>query len=297
MTSDPGLLTGLVVFVALCLGVFLAALVQRRIANAAWKRANPIEPGSGAKLLERLAELARPTVLLTPATRPGVSKLGGHPDLPSGAGWPQGDHGPLAFLAQIDLAELQAAEAIDWLPPEGRLYVFCDPDGYGWAEQVRVVFSRDDPDPARPPLARAYGERRVGFTPFVSVPSPEWLNVEDCLDMDFEEIEARLNALDGRPPGEDRQHRIGGYPDEIQGGCLRLECEDLDRGLARYVPGVAPAPDVERASWDWRLLVQVDSDPALKMNWGDGGRLYVFVREQDARAADFSKTVTLSQWY
>ena len=77
---------------------------------------------------------------------------------------------------------------------------------------------------------------------------------------------------------------------------MRLECEYLARGLD-YDPEGEVEPAIERASKSWRLLLQIHSDPALKMSWGDGGMLYVFVRAQHARAGDFSKTVTISQTY
>lgn len=75
---------------------------------------------------------------------------------------------------------------------------------------------------------------------------------------------------------------------------MHVECERMRRGLPE---GAEVTDAILRAARQWRLLLQVDSDDALKMNWGDGGRLYVFVREADARKADFSKTVTLTQCY
>lgn len=57
-----------------------------------------------------------------------------------------------------------------------------------------------------------------------------------------------------------------------------------------------PVPETIRvASRQWCLLLQIDSDPALKMNWWDGGRLYVFIRARDAKRGDFSKIVTVTQ--
>jgi uncharacterized protein YwqG len=97
--------------------------------------------------------------------------------------------------------------------------------------------------------------------------------------------------------GDQIQHRIGGYPSEIQDEQMAISCELMRRGLPPEYAGTEITPAIERASKQWRLLLQIDSDPALTMNWGDGGRLYVFIREKDARAGDFSRTVTISQTY
>ena len=127
----------------------------------------------------------------------------------------------------------------------------------------------------------------------MSAPSLEWL---DRPDLDPELFEARVATLaDASDDGV--QHRIGGYPSEIQDECMRLSCEHLARGLpARDFAEPTPQA-LDRASRQWRMLLQIDSDPDLEMNLGDGGRLYVFVRAQQARKGDFSKTVALSQTY
>jgi uncharacterized protein YwqG len=290
------------------LGVVAAiALAVLALVTAIWighRRERRRPPANGAttassRLFARIKRAARPTLLFIPAKSPSFSKLGGVPDLPKGVDWPAGTKGAHAFLVQVDLAAVQAGAPIDWLPAEGRLYVFCDLEGYGWAEQVKVIYSAADPGPPSPLSngAKAYRERHVDFMPFVSLPSLEWLNADDELDMDREAFDARLAAIGKQPPGEDLLHRIGGYPDEIQGGCLRLECEHLARGLPGYDYADEPPPAIDRASGEWRLLLQIDSDPELGMSFGDAGRFYVFIRERHARAADFSKTVTLFQCY
>ena len=46
---------------------------------------------------------------------------------------------------------------------------------------------------------------------------------------------------------------------------------------------------------DWRLLLQLDTDNDAGMMWGDTGVLYFWIREQDARAKDFSKVWVILQ--
>ena len=265
------------------------------------RRSGDAETVTAQQLLARMRRMARPTLLLTPTAEQGFSKLCGDPELPSTIDWPAGHSSPRAFVAQLDLAEVRAAEGPEWLPAEGRLYAFYDPEGGGSADQVVILSSRDAPGPARtPPPGLSpklrFPERRAGFLRLTSFSTLDWLGI-DVRELDVEPKELdELSALADEPFGDEAQHRIGGYPSEIQEANMPLECEHLARGLDyRFDDDVAPA--VARAAKSWRLLLQIDSDPALKMNWGDGGCLYVFIREKHALAGDFSKTVSLSQSY
>lgn len=243
----------------------------------------------------RMTRMGTETLLLTPAKEAGFSKLGGDPELPEDVDWPQGRRRPRTFIGQIDLAVFRQHGGPDWLPSEGRLYAFCDEDGWGFADETVVIYSLHPPGPPRSRPDRAasrFAERRVAFLVAQSIPSTDWLDA-DLGQLDDEDLDA-LADIHNEPFGDELQHRIGGYPSEIQGGQLHIECELIRRGLDSQAE-VTPA--IERAAKQWRLLLQIDSDPALGMNWGDGGRLYVFIREKEARAGDFTKTVALSQTY
>lgn len=299
MSADHGVWYGLTFFLAFVGGILIFEGLRNRAKRRAWELANPIVSGSGERFLERLSELRLPTLLLRASAGRPFSKLGGDPELPSDVEWPSLATARRKFLGQFDLAEIHRHAPLPWLPPGGRLYAFFDTEGYGAADLVTVLYSSASSEPVRPPAGAAEGrpERRVEFSPFVSFPSQEWLDHNERLDLNFEELEARLEALGERPPEDGPLQRIGGYPDELQNGCLRLECEYLARGLPDH-EYKSPAPEaVELASEEWRLLLQIDSDDELGFEFGDAGRLYVFIREKDALAADFSRTVTLFQCY
>lgn len=291
VAAAAGAAASFIVLVLLVIGVVsLAQVWEKR-----WGKPKPTGPSDFGRVRGRMKRAETMTLLLTPAKAPGFSKLGGDPELPDGVAWPGGEgRGSYAFIAQIDLGAFRSHGGPEWLPTEGRFYAFVDEDRNGFADLVRVIYATDPPGPGRspPPNTRVYPERRVAFETYPSMPSLDWLDAHD-INVTDEELD-ELADLPDAAFGDEIQHRIGGYPSEIQNSRLNVECELIRRGL----PDGAEATDaILRAARQWRLLLQVDSDDALKMNWGDGGRLYVFTREKNARAGDFSKTVTLMQCY
>jgi uncharacterized protein YwqG len=253
------------------------------------------------RVVERLKVMASQSLLMRPTEAAGFSKLGGNPELPVGADWPVGPEGPLGFILQVDLATVRRQGGPDWLPDTGALYAFHDDRG-GMADQVRIVFSASEmraplPPPAALPREWRYGERRIDLRAETSFPSQMWLG-QEALAVHFEiEDFQELPGLKAYGSAEPPLHRLAGYPDEIQDERMPLSCEYEVRGLARQY-GVPPSdPEMDQAAEDWRLLLQIDSDEDLKMNWPGGGRFYIFIREPDARAGDFSRTVCIWQGY
>jgi len=275
-----GLLGGMVV-VATAVGLW-------RIVRRSHDRSTVASIALTAQVQRRRKRLAEPVLRLVPGGDQ-FTKLGGVPDLPPDTSPPMGATGPLAFLAQVDLASARAAGGPEWLPSEGRIYFFYAPFRHGFADVVQVVYSLGDSGGIAPAstLAPPYRERRADLSPAMSCPSFEWLGV-DVADL-ARVADEICEDEDGRPT-----HKIGGYPDELQDEQMSLSCELIARGLDP--DGVhETSPAIERATRDWRLLLQMDSDPDLKMSFGDGGRLYIFVKRSDARNGVFSRTVAIWQ--
>lgn len=86
---------------------------------------------------QALVNLVRASVRLVPdptadAARIGGSRLGGEPDLPVGADWPDGDDGPLSFVAQVNLGDLVPLLPGEGLPTSGLLSFFYDTESMPW---------------------------------------------------------------------------------------------------------------------------------------------------------------------
>jgi uncharacterized protein YwqG len=208
----------------------------------------------------------------------GASKIGGMPDLPINTRWPVHENGkPLAFLAQMDLADIAThGTIIEGLPTEGLLSVFSvwgwtadddfDPqipnDGYddqqGWS-----VFLHSPPgqELARRDAPQGVNSFKAGSVEpilILSLPNdrlePElaalnWTDDEyDRFDfglqLDFHSIQMSRYF---KNMGSTSHHRIGGYAQ-----------------FQQAFPG-------ELLEVNSRMLLQIGTDFPIGMRWGDGG--------------------------
>lgn len=221
----------------------------------------------------------------------GRSRLGGGPDttLP----WPRFEGRPLAFVAQLDLPQIQAVGGPDWLPATGRLLFFYAMDRGPWGAYASdrgsaiVLHEQAASGPATPPadldpdlILQGYA---VTPTQARSYSNEERLKL-DCSEFDLESSHAFYDALIGLEPASP-WHQIGGLPGAIQFDTMERECHAIWRELGNAGGDAS----------DWRLLLQLDTDPNADMMWFDMGRLYFWVREQDARAGDFSNVWAILQ--
>lgn len=249
----------------------------------------------GAALAGRIVELARPAVRLVKASG-SMSRLGGDPVLPRGAEWPRWRGRPLSFLALIDLSEI----TLDGLPETPRLLnFFYDAErqrawGYrarhagGW----RVLATDIDDGWLTPPPsgAQRFGVRELAALRTLTIPGWE----EDVLDDLSKEEQDRFDALTDawREATGGPDHQMGGWPNLIQAPLwepAQLASNGLDIGHSYGYSGKQAAA-LRDGIGKWRLLLQLDSDDELTWMWGDFGRLYFVITEDDLRLGEFART-------
>jgi hypothetical protein len=238
--------------------------------------------------VDALAPHVRPAVRLTTRkvdTVPaGASRLGGRPDLPDDIPWPSRDGRPLAFLAQIDVGDV-ARVLPDGPLAAGHLWFFYDAKEEPWGYDAshaggsRVLF-RPSGALLRP---SATPEGLAETFPLCALTVEAY---EDPPDLDDMEPPAAMDEVASEKYGAVRAflssgtggtaHKLLGHADAVQ-GPMEPECERL------------------AGAGKWRLLLQLESDDTAGMMWGDAGRLYFWIRDEDLQAGRFDRTWTVLQ--
>ncbi len=278
-----------------------------------------------SRVASQLELLAKPSIRLK-GTRIsedelalGTSKLGGLPDLPPQLQWPTWNGVPLAFLAQINLAEIHQFDITKTLPASGRLSFFYDADhvpvGYnpawqgGWRvlyeDQTSLALRRMPVPPSllereSPwlPEEHHYTSCKLTFSVETTLPPGDSLSIA-ALHLSRKEqnaYEELLKTLNNRY--QEPLHRLLGHPDALQGD-MQLECQLVSSGL-NLGSGEAyfseQGKHLRQGAEAWQLFLQLDTDPGPQMLWGIEGRAYYWIRREALQTQTFDEVWFIMQW-
>lgn len=255
------------------------------------------------RVSSEIEQVALPSIRLRTHTvdetqlKPGITRFGGSPDVPPKWAWPEYNGSALPFVGQISLAELASYTTVSPLPASGILSFFFDVEAFfeTWPRDPatwKVEYIEHAPSASQHPALSEMISPKRAYHPCIASCSLEWTlpDYDPCnstslqrlgLSLSFTEEEMwayfRLQAALAEREGvryHTPLHRFLGYPDPVQ---------------------VDMHADLEGEASDWLLLLQVDSDGATNTDWGDTGRIYYWIRKQDALQHDFSQVQLILQ--
>lgn len=120
-------------------------------------------------------------------------------------------------------------------------------------------------------------------------------------DRFWDDLRARHAEIFGER-GREVMHQVGGFAWSIQ-GPVEAECVKFAehgpgrRGRQRDPHMYAPTKEQRARAGEWRLVLQIDSDIEVGMQWGDMGRLYLCARTDDLAARRFDRCWMVAQCY
>jgi len=216
------------------------------------------------------------------------SKVGGIPDTPNDFQWPTNKGSALEFLCQLNCQEFSS----ELYPESGMLSFFYIDNAYSskYVDNgiVRVFYfsNVESLHPFSPPKIEQkrlfgllkpkitpviYKQAALNFAEAVSLPDPESLPKQFLAKMDeydecesYCEIKAELI--------ETRFIQIGGYPNPVQSD-----------GIAE---SIAKQSQIGSAQ-EWKMILELDSHPAMDLMWGDAGKIHIFVHNDDIKSRDY----------
>ncbi len=226
----------------------------------------------------------------------GASKLGGLPDLPTKASWPEWKGLPQSFIAQIQLADISSYDTDKLLPHTGMLWFFYDAqqqtfgadpaDRGGW----RIIFKENYqlplqrmPAPSSLPASSQFHTCSLNFANDITLSQQPQLEIPN-FDWTTEEQQKYETLLSTFFPPAPTHHRLLGFPNTIQDD-MRIQCELTSHGVTD--PNDPRVAELSKDAMNWQLLLQVDSDDQAGMRWADAGMLYYWLKQANLQSHDF----------
>ena len=236
----------------------------------------------------------------------GASRIGGIPDLPPGITWPKWKGLPQSIIAQINLDAVHRYVTNGVLPQSGMLWFFYDAqqetygadpaDCGGW----HVIFSDDHSGlqrtvaPATLPAASQFKACSTSFASEITLSQQPELEIEnfDWTDDEQQKYETLLSTFPNPADHAALHNRLLGYPETIQDD-MRLECQLASHGVTDISD--PRSAELSKGAMDWQLLLQIDTDERIGMDWGDAGMIYYWITRSDLQAHRFERTWLILQ--
>jgi len=237
----------------------------------------------------------------------GASQLGGRPRMPAGWSWPEWNGRPLQYLARIDLEELSSVLSESdrhGLPATGQLHLMADPLGEAWGfdpadagsfvatlvvEDRQAIVDYQTPTGIEVdgyPIELEVPVRFVSPVAELVPDDPEAEGMGRLLGNAVDDYREVRDQIDTELFGKNPRHRLFGRPDTVQ-GPMELECQLVSNGVYLGTSEAYKTPQASQltpGASDWVLLAQLEYDDDLGWMWEDLGRIYWWLRRQDAAA-------------
>ncbi len=255
----------------------------------------------------------RPTIRLktqpssTTSLPIGSSRIGGLPDLAPSTTWPISriDKGqPLHFVAQIRLADVKPFDVEGLLPPDGLLSFFerYDEGLVLYTLESDIAYLQQRTPVAELPEKRSFLSRIFNLQPEQSVfetceviasleftfpigREPHLLKLRETIHAELppeqvfdETLLENFFALNHEELST-RRNQMLGFPQGVTDEYFELPGDNLDESL------------------EWMLLIQLDSDENSLMNWGELGKIYFYIHQQDLKDSRFDRVKVITENY
>ncbi|MEX1098235.1 MAG: DUF1963 domain-containing protein [Planctomycetales bacterium] len=219
--------------------------------------------------------------------------------------WPIGPNGPLTSLLSLRFDDVP--EAPPNMPASGWLNVFYDFKQRDWGNSIAInrhwlvsMTQESTPRHSEPPADAIREQIPIHFSEDMGVPgdrnspfhtlggNPLWIQTDErvtahLMSGQYMKDQATLSAM--AEAGVRPETFMEPDLDALLAACRALDHHRI--APERFHPGVA----------EWQLLLQIDSDERLDLEWGDAGRIYVLIPTGSLKARRFEDCWVVMQCY